>query len=547
MKVHPSNLIQISLIFLALLLITSCNKDSDLLAEYVVEDPEVALMDNVVTLRNSSVIIKPSKRNSNGMSKKTTITDVSSPSIGTAVINEDNSITYTPDTDITGTDEFSYTTDVTNTDDTITQETGSITVTITDKTPIPTEPLDMGELKAFPGAEGFGKNATGGRGGDVIFVTNLNASGAGSLQAALDATGPRTVVFRVGGSIDLRGERLYLKNPDITIAGETAPGGGIMLENGSLVVQVGNVIIRHIRVRGSYDNDDCIRIRTNGSPLQNVILDHVSVSWGKDGNIDVSNGWNVTVQNSIIAYNIKSNLVNFNSKNVSYLNNIFALVDQRVIRSNTIDHLDLTVEMINNYLYGVAGPGGPSHGIKVTVENNIAEKSNSFSIRSGDLVGFVAPNPENGEKNTIENSYLYVKGNDLGDAYNNAYASSASSYIESSPLYRSTYEPKPTAGLKELLLANAGAGQGIAQGRDGIDQQIIGHINAKTGTISQSGTWPTISGGTAYTDDDRDGIDDEWELANNLDPKDSNDGQEDRDGDGYTNLEEFLHSLNIIK
>ena len=546
MKFHPSNLIQISLGCLAFLLITSCNKDSDLLAEYVVENPEVALSDNVVTLRNSSVTIKPSEKYSNGKSKKATITDVSSPSIGTAVINEDNSITYTPDADITGTDEFSYTTDVTNTDDTVTQETGSITVTITDKTPISTDPLDMGELKAFPGAEGFGMNTTGGRGGKVIPVTNLNASGPGSLRAALEASGPRVVVFRVGGTIDLGNVRVYIENPNLTIAGETAPGDGILIKNGTLAISTNNVIVRHLRIRGSAPGDDCFVIKSFGSsPVENVIIDHCSMSWAEDENLAVNYGKNITIQNSVISNATYGTLIQ-KGENISVLENIYALVDQRSIRANYSTHLNLTYEMINNYIYGVNGPGGASQGLKTTTENNISEASNSFSIRSSSLIEFIASNVTGGEPNTVENSYYYVKGNELGDAYRNVISSTTpSKYIFDEPLYRSTYNPLPTSGLKTKLLANAGAYNGLPQGLDAVDMSVVNNIKAKTGRVSSSGTFPAISNGTPYPDADSDGMDDNWEHTNNMDPKDPSDGQKDRNGDGYTNLEEFLHSLTL--
>src|SRR5690606_11202051 len=159
------------------------------------------------------------------------------------------------------------------------------------------------------------------------------------------------------------------------------------------------------------------------------------------------------------------------------------------------------------------------------------------------FVGFIAPEPGN----TAETSYYYIKGNNLGDAYLNPIKPSGAKYTFDKPFYRSSYIPLGTAGLKEKLLNNAGAYNGLPQGLDAVDFGLINNIKAKTGTITTSGTFPKIANGTPYPDNDRDGMDDNWEITNNLNPKDSSDGQKDRNGDGYTNLEEFLYSLTINK
>lgn len=411
--------------------------------------------------------------------------------------------------------------------------------------------ITLPEKLAFSTAEGFGQNATGGRGGSIIYVTNLNESGSGSLRAAIETSGARIIIFRVGGTIDLANSRLTISNPNITIAGQTAPGGGIAIANGTLVIQASNVIIRHIRARSSYDNDDCIRIKHSGSgTLENIILDHVSVSWGKDGNLDISNGLNITVQNTLISKNIKSCLVNFDSKNISYIRNIFALVDQRVLRGNTIGHLDLTYEMINNYLYGVNVPGGPSQGLKTTTENNVCEKSNDFSISSSFLIDNIPPNPANGEPNTIENSYYYATGNDIGDAYSYQLRPTiASQYIFDVPLYRSSYTPLPIVGLKAKLLADTGAGALIPQGLDSHDLGIISNINSKTGTIAETGTLPTIASGTPYADSNNDGISDTWASLHGISSASEVKAEYEIDGKTvindaeYTALEIFLAEL----
>lgn len=238
-------------------------------------------------------------------------------------------------------------------------------------------------LVAFPGAEGFGRFATGGRGGAVIYVTNTADSGAGSLRACIDASGPRTCIFRTSGYIVLANS-LDIVNPFITIAGETAPGQGITLRNGTNIRQgirfyTHDIIVRHIRFRpgGPHhsvgSNGDGFIIAGNNSLAEtenvtDIILDHVSSSWGTDETADASPFYDrVTIQNSMFYEGLKTHSKgpNIRGCGISLIENLIA--------SNTIRNPNHTC---GKEVPGSIRVGGSRHG-EVEFRNNVVYNGNS--------------------------------------------------------------------------------------------------------------------------------------------------------------------------
>ena len=171
-----------------------------------------------------------------------------------------------------------------------------------------------GEVRAFPGARGFGRDASGGRGGQVFHVTHRDDTGIGSLRDALLASGPRTVVFDVSGDIVL-GEPIVVRNGDLTIAGQTAPGDGVTLRGHGIAIEASNVVMRYLRVRVGFEEHDpneeavtALRIHTpgDGTPRDRIIVDHCSFAWSTRMNLRIrtfpdSTIEDVTVQNCVFA------------------------------------------------------------------------------------------------------------------------------------------------------------------------------------------------------------------------------------------------------
>jgi len=557
MKFHPSNFSQVPLAIFVLFLSFSCNKDSDLLAEYVVEKPQSFLVnDVVVTLANNPIVIAPLSNDNFKEPEKVVITQVTPPTMGSAVVNEDNTITYTPNTDETGTDEFDYSTSVTNPDNTVSEETGSVTVTVTNKTPTTKEPVEMGGLKAFPGAEGFGKNATGGRGGAVVEVTNLNDSGSGSLREALLLKYPRTIVFRVGGTINLTSGNLNIPrgSGNVTIAGQTAPGDGICIKGDVLEIKDSNVILRYLRIRGgdNIDNKNKTNLRivsTGGGAVSNVIADHLSISWGADTNVSMgglgsgNSVNNITLQNSIISENITNgyNILLWNrSTNITFTGNLMAHSKARNVRSSTSTS---NFEQVNNLLYSNKSNVSPTDENYFDIIGNvwITNPSVSTTYEIVRLEACSSTNCPGGANRKLTKAYIKDNTLDGGPITVN---SNLNPYMQDSPIFNSGISYMPSSQVKEHVLANAGANLH----RDSYDAKIINEVKNRTGSIDTSApasVYPVLDKGTAFIDLDSDGMEDAWEIANGLDPKDSKDNNKDSNGDGYTNLEEFLHYLTV--
>jgi pectate lyase len=438
-------------------------------------------------------------------------------------------------------------------------------------------------IPAFPGAEGGGAHSTGGRGGAVLQVTNLNDDGPGSLRAACEATGPRTVVFRVGGIITLT-RPLEIRNPFLTLAGQTAPGGGILIRTdtakyNAINVRTHDVILRFLRIRNAHDCIDVI------DDSYNVMIDHCSVSWGRDENMYIGQPSNrVTcswVLNSECLMPHSCGILIHGAgwdpslsprmRDVDVHHNLFI---HNMNRNPKVKSMN--TQSINNIAYNWSWWGAAfAGGVEIDLVGNLFKHGPSFLGENVEkCCGFLVSPLEILWRSDYttgppgRDPSIYIRGN-VGTSHRDPHADNWPMMEEVNPGWkrlerapsrrfaRDTLQHRdhpitihPVEKLEAVLLPEVGASRRLDEhgrwvpNRDPVDARLIREYRSGTGkliaSVEEGGGFPSIAAGTPYPDADNDGMPDRWEEARHLDPA-KNDSAADRDGDGYTNLEEFLN------
>ena len=451
---------------------------------------------------------------------------------------------------------------------------------------------------AFPGAEGYGRYVSGGRGGKVYHVTNLNDSGEGSFRWACEQKGARTIVFDVCGTIHLQSQ-LKLTNGDVTIAGQTAPGDGICVADWDFCIAAPNVIIRYMRFRpGDVSGGEPDGL--SGMDGKRIIIDHCSVSWSVDECLSVYGNEHMTVQWCIISQSLRHSTHakqahgyggNWGGKGASYHHNLLAHHDSRTPRlGNRPTYVQQdTTDIRNNVMYNWSGNGCyGGEGMKVNFVNNYYKPGPATDARATGSrqplayrICGLGVSTKAGDGSYLIWGKYFVDGNDNPDypsllnknwemgiypqisSENPGYTAATKDSIRlSDPLPYMYVSTHTAAEAYEKVLAYAGC----SRSRDKLDSLIVADTRQRKATYTGRGEgdlpgiidtpydikpahadadwspWPELKQTRHYKDADGDGMDDDWENSQQLNPQDASDGLL-LDDNGYTMLEVYLNSL----
>ncbi|MDY5065661.1 MAG: pectate lyase [Prevotella sp.] len=454
---------------------------------------------------------------------------------------------------------------------------------------------------AFPGAEGHGRFTTGGRGGKVYHVTRLTDDGQpGSFRYACNQAGRRTIVFDVSGTIYLTSE-LRLKNGNVSILGQTAPGDGVCIADYPFSIAASNVIIRYMRFRlgnrnvANHEGDGL-----GGMDQQNIVIDHCSVSWSVDeclsvyGSKNISVQWCYVDQSMVASGHSKGNHGyggNWGGSGASYHHNLLAHHTSRTPRlgPRPSTQTDERMDLRNNVIYNWGGEGCyGGEGMKVNIVNNYYKpgpgtpsgtkgmRIAAIGIRTSEYTHHDTDKPNDWDKMWHVWGKYYVNGNvntKHSDVTSDNWTYGMYNQITDRKVdYTYTQETKDTMRIEkpiaygyitthtaqtayEMVTRYAGA----SYRRDSHDSYITDDVLAGTAKYSgagqegkgfinnqdEAGGWPELASTEAPTDTDQDGIPDEWETRYGLEPNNTNDGRVcslDKNG-YYTNLEVYCNSL----
>lgn len=459
------------------------------------------------------------------------------------------------------------------------------------------------KLPAFPGAEGFGRYVTGGRGGTVYHVTNLNDSGTGSLREALNQKGAKIIVFDVSGTIHLESSLGIPANT--TIAGQSAPGDGICLADYPVSVSGNNVIVRYMRFRlgnkhvliDGADGWDGF----GGMDREGIIIDHCSVSWSIDECCSFLGNKNTTLQWSLVAQSLVNSGHtkgahgyggNWGGDGASFHHNMLVHHGSRTPRlgPRPTTQLHERMDMRNNVIYNFGGNGCyGGEGMTVNIVNNYYKpgpgtptdkkgyRIAGIGVRTNEYIStypayapalhlwgkyYVTGNFNTKYENVNNDNWTYgvINQVDASDCDGTFTATTKDTIKLNEPMPFIATTTHSAADAYEKVLAYAGA----SLSRDSFDELMVSDARNGKATYTGSGlskgfinsqddnkpadapadwnAWPTLNSTTAPTDSDGDGMPDAWETANGLNPNDPSDGAQVADN-GYTNVENYLNSL----
>ncbi|XZF16299.1 pectate lyase family protein [Chitinophagaceae bacterium MMS25-I14] len=414
------------------------------------------------------------------------------------------------------------------------------------------------QTPAFPGAEGYGRNVAGGRGGRVIVVTNLNDDGPGSLREAIKEKGPRVVVFAVSGTITLQ-SKISIKSGDLTIAGQSAPGDGICLRNYTVTIDADNIIVRYVRFRLGEDagvEDDAF----NGKGHKDIIIDHCSMSWAVDECASFYDNKNFTMQWCIISESLKNSVHSkgphgyggiWGGEGASFHHNLLADHESRLPRfcgsRYTHDPKSEIVDFRNNVIYNweINSSYGGEEGNQNVVANYYKSgpatntKVRNRIVKPDAPYGrfYVAGNYVDGFPMISDDNW---KGGVQGDG--------VTASLTEKPFPFEAITEQTAEKAYELVLKNAGA----SYKRDAVDERVVKEVRKGVNKYGRSGIidspkdvggWPELKSLPAPEDKDGDGMPDAWEKEHNLDPGNSNDAAAYTLDKSYTNIEVYLNSI----
>lgn len=429
-------------------------------------------------------------------------------------------------------------------------------------TAVPTAPpAPPAAFGAFPGAEGYGSQTIGGRGGRIIYVTNLADSGPGSLRSALEATGPRTVLFQVAGTITLNND-ISITQPFVTVAGQSAVGQGVQLKGGMIKIRTHDVVLRHLKVRAgdqqnqsSNDERDAVSLSgTGGDEVYNVVIDHSSMVWGPDigGAAILTNAHDVTIQNSILGeglylsnhsegtpdqngHSLGLNITQLDTsaypKRITLHHNLLTTSDHRMPQIMGGESID----MVNNVVYnwGTAAAHGNPRSLNMI---------NNMFIRGPMTKTLLAwksrTNPENP---TPRPGSVFEQGN-VAEGFSTLRGDPQSMYASSRFASYSMRTQQSAQEAYNQVVQGVGATWPV---RDSVDQRIITNLTQRTGKFLNNTdlVWPTLASGPVPTDADLDGMADAWEQQQfgTVARGSAASSRDDFDQDGYTDVEEYLN------